>query len=366
MESSQLTGLLMLAAGAFAITASICDWDWFMNSRKARAWVKMIGRNGARWLYGGIGGFVCLMGLVFVIVAPGGNSPTPNTSVNESPMQEFNPASPASVVTAPDVAAAAPARFEPEKLNVPGSTTAESVTGESPDDADVSPTPVAEASSLETPAPQLEMPADAPTVAAPGGTDVGSEVTSQVEAGPAEMPADGAPLDLLALIDPARDAIRGNWAVEDGALVSPNSRPAILEIPVKPPAEYELTAVVEELQGTDSFNMGLIVGESGVTAVIAGQRGTYSGLNLVKGRLGKVNETRSPGPVLQPGRNTIVFRVTPSSLQVECNGKVVIQWTGASGDLSYGFEWKEGAADHLKIGSWDMRCRISELVLVAK
>jgi hypothetical protein len=328
MESSQLTGLLMLAAGAFAITASICDWDWFMNSRKARAWVKMIGRNGARWLYGGIGGFVCLMGLVFVIVAPGGSSPTPNTSVNESPVQESNPASPASVVTAPDVAAA-PARFEPEKLNVPGNTAAENTTGGSPDDADVSLTPVAEASPLET-------------------------------------PADGAPLDLLALIDPARDAIRGNWAVEEGALISPNSRPAILEIPVKPPAEYELTAVVEELEGTDSFNMGLIVGESGVTAVIAGQHGTYSGLNLVKGRLGKVNETRSPGPVLQPGRNTIVFRVTPSSLQVECNGKVVIQWTGSAGDLSYGFEWKEGAADHLKIGSWDMRCRISELVLVAK
>ena len=363
MESSQLTGLLMLAAGAFAMTASICDWDWFMNSRKARAWVKMVGRNGARCIYGGIGGFVCLMGLVFVIVAPGGTSPARSSSGYQAPAPNLDSSGARTVASdPPGVAATTPAPFEPEKLNLPGGPVTESTTGGSPQPAAVASRLEDEVTPLETPAPQAAMPAEAPAVVAADPGEAGRDS----EAGVAETPSEVAPLDLLALIDPARDALRGNWTVEDGALISPNGRPAILEIPVKPPAEYELTAVVEELEGTDSFNMGLIVGGSGVTAVIAGQRGTYSGLNLVKGRLGRVNETRSPGPVLQPGRNTIVFRVTPGSLQVECNGKVVIQWTGSSEDLSYGFEWKEGAPDHLKIGGWDTRCRISELVLVAK
>jgi hypothetical protein len=43
------------AAGAFAVVAAWRDWDWFMEGRKARVWVQLLGRNGARVLYALIG-----------------------------------------------------------------------------------------------------------------------------------------------------------------------------------------------------------------------------------------------------------------------------------------------------------------------
>ncbi|MBT3379949.1 MAG: hypothetical protein HN742_03050 [Lentisphaerae bacterium] len=54
-------GLIFIAAGAFTMAGAICDWDWYMNSRKARFFVSILSRNGARIFYG-------LLGLAFVVV----------------------------------------------------------------------------------------------------------------------------------------------------------------------------------------------------------------------------------------------------------------------------------------------------------
>ncbi len=53
-------GLLLVLAGLFAIAGSLFDWDLLMNNRKARIFVKMLGRNGARIFY-------CILGLAIVI-----------------------------------------------------------------------------------------------------------------------------------------------------------------------------------------------------------------------------------------------------------------------------------------------------------
>jgi hypothetical protein len=37
--------------GVFTIAGAVCDWDWFMNSRRAQFFVGIFGRNGARVLY---------------------------------------------------------------------------------------------------------------------------------------------------------------------------------------------------------------------------------------------------------------------------------------------------------------------------
>lgn len=44
-------GLLFVAAGLFSICGGVFDWDFFMNSRKARLFVGIFGRSGARVLY---------------------------------------------------------------------------------------------------------------------------------------------------------------------------------------------------------------------------------------------------------------------------------------------------------------------------
>ncbi len=62
-----LFGLVFVAAGAFALCGAGFDWDWFMNARKARVFVSMLGRNGARVFYGLLGAALVIAGLLVVV-----------------------------------------------------------------------------------------------------------------------------------------------------------------------------------------------------------------------------------------------------------------------------------------------------------
>jgi hypothetical protein len=171
---------------------------------------------------------------------------------------------------------------------------------------------------------------------------------------------------LLERIEPSRDQILGEWSKQGGTLISPLKRPALLEVPVVPPESYILTAVVERLEGQEAFSVGLVVGDTGVTAVIDGFGGNISGLQQVGGRLANMNPTRFEGAVLKPGPNKINYQVTPGSVIVQCNEQTVVQWSGDPQELSFGFEWRQGRTDRLRIGTWASRYRISALTLAPK
>ena len=53
--------LLLVLGGLFAIAGGVLDWDWFMNHRKARLFVGLLGRSGARVFY-------CLLGLTIAVI----------------------------------------------------------------------------------------------------------------------------------------------------------------------------------------------------------------------------------------------------------------------------------------------------------
>jgi hypothetical protein len=58
---------MLTGCGAFAICGALCDWEWFMNHRKAKAFVHMFGRNGARVLYGLVGTGLVVLGTLMVL-----------------------------------------------------------------------------------------------------------------------------------------------------------------------------------------------------------------------------------------------------------------------------------------------------------
>ena len=55
-------GLVLVAAGLFSICGAVFDWDWFINSYKARLFVALLGRNGARIFYGILGLIIVVLG----------------------------------------------------------------------------------------------------------------------------------------------------------------------------------------------------------------------------------------------------------------------------------------------------------------
>ena len=60
-------GFFFVAAGIFAIAGAVCDWDWFMNARKARFVVALLTRNGARIFYGLLGAGLAVLGVMLAL-----------------------------------------------------------------------------------------------------------------------------------------------------------------------------------------------------------------------------------------------------------------------------------------------------------
>lgn len=50
------TALFAFACGIFVIAAAALDWDWFFNNWRARFFVDLFGRDGARLFYALLGG----------------------------------------------------------------------------------------------------------------------------------------------------------------------------------------------------------------------------------------------------------------------------------------------------------------------
>ena len=60
-------GLIFVVAGLFSILGAAKNWDWFMDHRRARIWVKLFGREGARIFYYILGLFLLGIGGLMTI-----------------------------------------------------------------------------------------------------------------------------------------------------------------------------------------------------------------------------------------------------------------------------------------------------------
>lgn len=59
-----MIGVFAVLAGAFTILGAALDWDWFMNNSRARLFVGLLGRGGARLFYVGLGMIMIALGFV--------------------------------------------------------------------------------------------------------------------------------------------------------------------------------------------------------------------------------------------------------------------------------------------------------------
>lgn len=60
-------GLIFVAIGLFSLAGALCDWDWYMNARKARFMVKILTRTGARIFYGVLGLALAGLGVLVTV-----------------------------------------------------------------------------------------------------------------------------------------------------------------------------------------------------------------------------------------------------------------------------------------------------------
>ena len=60
--------LFAIAAGIFSLLGGINNWDWFMKSFRAGIFVKTIGRQGARVVYGILGVVMIVIGVLLLLI----------------------------------------------------------------------------------------------------------------------------------------------------------------------------------------------------------------------------------------------------------------------------------------------------------
>lgn len=56
--------IIFILVGAFSLISCIKNFEWFFNNSKAKPFVKIFGRNGARIFYSILGIFIIVLGLV--------------------------------------------------------------------------------------------------------------------------------------------------------------------------------------------------------------------------------------------------------------------------------------------------------------
>lgn len=172
-------------------------------------------------------------------------------------------------------------------------------------------------------------------------------------------------VDLLKLIDPARDSVIGTWKFDGPTLVSPNAKFGRVQILYAPPDEYSVTLVAERIEGTDSIVLGLVSGgHPFMVAIDAFEHDPSSGVELIDGKSFADNETVVPGRLLENGkRATLVVHVRRQRIGVTVNGKKIVDWEGDADRLSLHPKWKMRRADALWIGAFTSVWRIHALTL---
>lgn len=166
-------------------------------------------------------------------------------------------------------------------------------------------------------------------------------------------------INLLRHIDPAADAIKGQWKMTHTGLRCEPTAFGRIVAPVMLRGSYHLQVKFVRIQGTESVNLTLPAALKRTTLVLGGwpNRGPYSGLHLIDGRGADDNSTTTQQFNIKSGREYLLdLKVTldkhDAKIDVDIDGKRLIRWTGAQDQMSAMNDWTLPHDGYLALGAW--------------
>ena len=147
-------------------------------------------------------------------------------------------------------------------------------------------------------------------------------------------------IDLLKVIDPTKHAVKGVWKIDASALVTESGDERVLQIPVSPPAEYELRVTATRTSAKAAkpgLLFGLVGGGQHFLSIL-GQKGDENGLHQLDDKLLlRENASFLRKAVITDGEAvSITYKVTTDSVSVLVDGTVITNWQGNFGRLKPG------------------------------
>jgi V8-like Glu-specific endopeptidase len=162
--------------------------------------------------------------------------------------------------------------------------------------------------------------------------------------------------DLLSAIDVSRDADRGAWKLDGGALISPVSAGALIRVPGEIPPQYDLALTVERKANQKELVVGFVRGGQ-QSAFLLDVDGTVSGLDLY-------SSDAHHGALLTNNQSAdVIVKVRKVGLQVLVDGKVIFERRSTDSFPAVSADWKPSEAGKLFLGSQQSRYVITRLTL---
>jgi hypothetical protein len=163
----------------------------------------------------------------------------------------------------------------------------------------------------------------------------------------------GRVIDLLALIDPHRDAVMGTWTKDDAGLQCYSPDAARLRIPYLPPQEYDYEIDFIRKAGNQSVNQILARGDVRWFWSMGAYADRFVGFSDVKG-LGvdkNVTTIEMPGLIKNGELMRSLIQVRNDHIAAYVNGKLIEEYKTDYSDLTPGSQWNVGAAQ-LGVGEY--------------
>jgi len=166
-------------------------------------------------------------------------------------------------------------------------------------------------------------------------------------------------IDLLALVDPAKDALVGEWEVQQSGLAI--VRPSfcdLIRIPVIPAGSFEFETEFTRSQGDGCVALLVPAGNSFFHVEVSGYHGRFSGMACINGfsTNDSHNPTSRPSSISSNVRHKLAVRVKGSAnnqvtISETFDGSELFRWQGAVSALSGVPFWRMSRPATLGLGT---------------
>ena len=175
-------------------------------------------------------------------------------------------------------------------------------------------------------------------------------------------------VNLLRMVDPAKDAVLGAWKLEDGKLVSPTGKFVRLEFPYQPPAEYDYRVVFSRVNGAN--NVSQVLSRQGKGFLWVMELGlSRAGFGLCRGQW--ITDAANPSMTElagtsqnDAGPHTSLLEVRKDRVRCFFDGKLVRDYKTDYGDLSMNPDWKLRSEQLLGLACWESPTEFQRVDLI--
>jgi len=199
----------------------------------------------------------------------------------------------------------------------------------------------------------------------PGGKSSGPPRLRPASLQPPQK-SSGPAVDLVKLLDLEKDSVEGNWKRDGAILITPEIQRARIQLPIVPPEEYDIRALVTRKSPKDAFVVGLVFDGKPCMVVIDGNGAGASWMEVKDGKKG-VSEngiTYFDGNSLKRDRQVeILYVVRKDRLTVTVDTYTILDWRGDKERLFIGKGWEVPRTDALFIGSYETVFHVEEMTL---